>query len=143
MPLTRTPLSLRHVQIVWGVAMAFAIFCIIFGGLTRKTFEGSLNWLHGALFALAVWSAWGGISTRRKLINRASVKSNSDNALSSGKTWTAAQMLGIMSAEAIVLWALVSNIVVASPWWFSDAIYVTGILLLFKFMPTKPAYSTS
>lgn len=68
------------------------------------------------------------------------VSPGSGNALASIKAWTAAQLLGIMSAESIVLWGLVSNIVIASPEWLSNAIYVAGILLLFNFMPTRPAY---
>jgi hypothetical protein len=44
-----------------------------------------------------------------------------------------------MTAEGIVLWALVSNVVVASPQWLSDVFYTVGALLLFKFMPRKPA----
>jgi hypothetical protein len=47
--------------------------------------------------------------------------------------------VGIMIAESIVLWAVVSNVVIASPHWLSDVFYTTGALLLFRFMPTKPA----
>jgi hypothetical protein len=48
MPVTTTPLSFRNIQRVRGVAIAFAIVCIVFGGFTRKAFKGSLSWLHFA-----------------------------------------------------------------------------------------------
>lgn len=46
-----------------------------------------------------------------------------------------------MSAEGVVLWGLVSNMVIASPQWLSDVFYALGFLLLFNFMPRKPAFS--
>jgi hypothetical protein len=141
MPVTTTALSFRHVQIIWGVAIAFAAVCIVFGGFTRKAFEGGLDWRHGALLGLAGWSALSGFLTRRKLLNRASHSAKGDKPAASAKTWTAAQLLGIMLAESIVVWGLVTNIVIASPQWLSDVIYVAGVLLLFKVKPSKAPYS--
>ena len=140
MPLTTTPLSLRMVRIIWGVAVVFAIVCIVFGGFERKTLEGGLNLRHGLLFSLAVWSALSGFSTRRRLTNRACALASGTNPSASAKPWAAAQLVSIMSAESLVMWGLVSNTIIASPQWLSAAIYVAGVLLLFKFKPMKPSY---
>jgi hypothetical protein len=140
MPLATTPPSFRQVQIFWGVAIAFAVVCIGLGGTTRKAFEGGIHWQHWVLVGLVLWSFAGGLSTLRKLIAGASAAAKSGNPLASTKRLTAAQLLGIGTAESIVLWGLVSNVVIASPEWLSDAFYVAGILLLFRFKPTKPAY---
>lgn len=134
--MTAAPLSFRQVQLVWGVAIGFATVCIVFGGFTRKPFHGGLDWRHGALVALAAWSVLSGFSTRRKLLDRATLKARGGDA-TSAKTWAAAQLVSIMFAESVVVWGLVSNIVIASPQWLSDAIYVAGILLLFKVKPSN------
>ena len=138
-----TPLSFRHVQIIWGVAIAFAVVCIVFGGFTRKPFEGRLSWRHGILLGLVAWSVIGGISILRKLLRRARSGAKASNSGASAKAWAAAQLLGIMLAESIVAWGLVTNIVIASPQWLSDPIYAAGILLLFRFKPSKPSYLSS
>jgi hypothetical protein len=83
----------------------------------------------------------GGISVRRKLVVRATAQSNAADPAAPLNAWTAAQLVGIISAEGVVIWGLVSNIVIASPQWLSDAFFALGVLLLFKFMPTKPAFS--
>ena len=95
----------------------------------------------GWLIGLVTWSAWGGISVRRRLVARATAQSNAADPIAPLKAWTASQLIGIMLAEGVVLWGLVSNIVIASPPWLSDAFYTLGLLLLFKFMPRKPAFS--
>jgi hypothetical protein len=136
---TTTPLSFRNIQTVWAVAIAFAIVCIVFGGFTRKAFEGGLNWRHGILLGLVGWSALSGLSIRRKLLHRASSGAKGSNSGAPAKTWVAAQLLGIMLAGSMVAWGLVSNVVIASPLWLSDAIYVAGILLMFRFKPSKPS----
>src|SRR4051812_37080639 len=96
MPMTTMPLSLRQVQWVWGVALAFAIVCIVFGGFRRKPFEGSLDWRHGGLLSVATWSAFSGFLVRRTLLNRASSSAKGSNPSASAKTWAAAQLLSIM-----------------------------------------------
>jgi len=131
-------LSFRQVQAIWVIALAFAVACVVVGGLTRKAFDGGLNWRHWLLFGLVAWSAWGGLSMLRKLMGRAVAQSSEANPNAS-RTWSAGQLVGIMTAEGIVLWALVSNVVIASPQWLSDVFYTVGALLLFKFMPRKPA----
>lgn len=140
MTATTMPLSFRHVQMIWGVAIAFAVVCIVFGGFTRKDFEGGLDWRHWALVGLAGWSALSGFSARRKLLNRASSSAKRNNPNAIAKTWTAAQLTGIMTAESVVIWGLISSVVIASPSLLSDAIFVAGILLLFKFKPSQPSY---
>ena len=134
------PLSFRQVQIVWGIALAFAAVCIVFGGFTRKAFHGGLDWRHGALVVAAAWSVSGAFSMRRRLLNRASLKARGGDA-SAAKTWTAAQFIGIMAANSIVAWGLVADTVIGSPQWLSDAMYIAGVLLLFKFKPAKSSYS--
>jgi hypothetical protein len=131
------PLSFRQLQAVWVGAIAFAIACIVFGGFSRKAFNGGLNLRHWLLIGLVAWSAWGGISVRRRLVARATAQSRADSTAAL-KAWTASQLVGVMLAEGIVLWALVSNLEIASPQWLSDAFYTLGVLLLFKFMPRKP-----
>jgi hypothetical protein len=133
------PLSFRQVQAAWVIALAFAVVCVVVGGSTRKAFDGSLNWRHWLLIGLVAWSAWGGLSVRRKLTARAVAQSSGANSNAASRTWTAGQLVGIMTAESIVLWAVVSNLVIASPQWLSDVFYIAGALLLFKFMPRKPA----
>jgi hypothetical protein len=135
------PLSFRQVQAVWVSAIAFAVLCIVFGGFSRKAFNGDFNLRHWLLIVLVAWSAWGGISVRRRLVARATAQSNAADPTASLNAWTASQLVGIMSAEGVVLWGLVSNIVIASPLWLSDGFYTLGVLLLFKFMPRKPAVS--
>jgi hypothetical protein len=132
------PLSLRQVQAVWGCAIAFAVVCIVFGGFARKPFDGDLNLRHWLLIGLVAWSAWGGIAVQRRLARRAITQSRGTDSAAALRAWTASQLLGIMLAEGIVLWALVSNLVIASPHWLSDVFYTLGVMLLFKFMPRKP-----
>lgn len=139
-PMTK-PLSFRQVQLVWVGAIAFALFCIVFGGFRRKAFDGDFNWRQWSLVVLVAWSTWGGISVRRKLVARATAQSNAADPTAPLNAWTAGQLVGIMSAEGVVLWGLVSNMVIASPQWLSDVFYALGFLLLFNFMPRKPAFS--
>lgn len=133
------PLSFRQVQAAWVIALALAVVCMAVGGFTRKAFDGTLNWRHWLLIGLVAWSAWGGLSVRRKLAARAVVQLNEPTPNAAPRTWTADQLVGIMTADGIVLWALVSNVVIASPQWLSDVFYTLGVLLLFKYMPRKPA----
>jgi hypothetical protein len=132
------PLSFRQVQLVWGVAIGFAAVCVVFGGFTRKAFDGGLDWRHGALVVLGAWSVSGAISTRRRLLNRAPLKAMGGDP-SASKRWTAAQLMSIMAGASIVSWGLVANSVIGSPQWLSDGLYVAGILLLFKFHPSRPS----
>jgi hypothetical protein len=133
------PLSFRQIQAAWAIALAFAVVCVVLGGLTRKAFDGSLNWRHWSLIGLVAWSVWGGFSVRRRLTARAAAQSREANPNAASRTWTAGQLVGIMTAESIVLWAVVSNLVIASPQWLSDVFYTAGALFLFKFMPRKSA----
>ena len=133
------PLSFRRVQAIWVIALAFAFACVVVSGLSRKAFDGGLNWRHWLLIGLVAWSALGGLSVRRKLTGRAVVQSSAATPNAASITWSAGQLVGIMTAEGIVLWALVSNVVIASPHWLSDVFYTVGTLLLFNFMPRKPA----
>jgi hypothetical protein len=137
MAATTPQLSFRQLQAAWGVALAFAVVCIVFGGFTKKTYAGALNWRHGVLAGLVVWLAWTGLSIARKLGKQA--RANANDPSSSAATWTPAQLTGIILAGSIAACGLVSNMVIPSPPWFSDTIYTTGILLLFKFLPRKPA----
>lgn len=131
-----TQLSFRQVRLVWVAAIGFAAACIAFGGFTKKAFHGGLDWRHGALVVLAAWSVSGAFSMRRRLLNRASLKARGGDP-SAAKTWTAAQLMSIMFAQSIVLWGLVANSVIGSPEWLSDGLYVLGMLLLFKFLPSN------
>ena len=88
-------LSFRQVQVVWRIAIAFGGVSIVFGGFARKPFHGSLDWRHGALLGLAVWSLIGGFSTRRKLLSSATSKAKGRDP-SAARTWTAAQLISIM-----------------------------------------------
>jgi hypothetical protein len=135
--MTTRQLSFRQLQAAWGVALAFAAVCIVFGGFTKKPYAGGFGWRHGVLAGVVLWLACTALWIRRKLLKRA--RSNTSNPSSSAPMWTPAQLIGILLAGSITAWGLVSNIVIPSPPWFSDAIYVTGILLLFNFMPRKPA----
>ena|SRR5215467_6587049 len=132
-------LSFRQMQAVWGSAIAFAVVCIAFGGFARKSFNGALNLRHWLLIGLVAWSALGGISVQRRLVRRAITQSSGSDSAAVLRAWTASQLIGIMLAEGIVLWALVSNLVIASPQWLSDVFYTLGVVLLFKFMPRKPS----
>jgi hypothetical protein len=75
---------------------------------------------------------------RRRLVGRGIAKSSGADPTAALGAWTASQLVGIVLAEAIVLWALVSSLVIASPQWLTDVFYTVGVLLLFKFMPRKP-----
>ena len=118
--------------------MALAVICIALGGFFRKAFSGSLNFRHWLLIGLVAWSAWGGISVQRRLVGRGTAQSSGADPTASLRWRTAGQLVGIMSAEGIVLWALVSNLVIASPQWLSDVFYTMGVMLLFRYMPRKP-----
>lgn len=137
MPRITPQLSVRQLQAVWGGYLAFAVVCIVFGGFTKKAYVGGFNWRHGVLAGVVVWLAWTAVSIRGKLLKRA--QSSTGNPGRSAAIWTAAQLIGIIVAGSIAACGLVSNIVIPSPPWFSDAIYTMGILLLFRFLPRKPA----
>jgi ABC-type Co2+ transport system permease subunit len=136
----KKPLSFSQVQAVWVGAIVFALFCIVFGGFRRKAFHGDFDWRHWLLVVLVAWSAWGGISVRRKLVARATAQSKAVDPTAPFNAWMARQLVGIMSAEGVVLWGIVTNIVIASPQWLSDAFFTLGVLLLFKFIPRRPTF---
>jgi len=49
MAMTTRQLSFRQLQAAWGVALAFAAVCIVFGGFTKKPYAGGFGWRHGVL----------------------------------------------------------------------------------------------
>lgn len=137
--MTTTQLSFRQVQVTWGLAIAFAIVCIFFGGFTRKPFAGGLGLLHWVLMGIVVGLSISALSIPRELLKRARSGAERSNTSASAGAWTGAQVIGIGLAAGIFAWGLVSNIIIPSPGWLSDAIYTTGILLLFKSLPRKSA----
>ena len=136
------PLSFKQVQTFWGVALAFAIICVLVGEFVfvQNGIAGRLDWRHWAIAGLAAWSAEGGRYIRRKLMIHASKEVREGNGLEAGRKQSAAQVLGFASAIGVVMWGLVVNRTVGSPRWFDSIFYIAGVVILIAYKPSRSAF---
>jgi hypothetical protein len=141
--MTLTPLSFSQVQVIWALQLAFALVCIAAGEYLRKGFDVAVNWQHGLIVALGLWSAAGGFSYRRKSIVRSAEAARNGDSSRATRHWSVGELYAFSSAVSVVGWGLVANLVVGSPRWLDAGFHVLGIGLLLAYKPTKPAFVTS
>jgi hypothetical protein len=108
------------------------------GEFFGKTFDGHFTWRHWAVAALGAWSAAGGYSFRRKLLARAAAAASGGKEQLANRTWSVAGVGSVGSAHGVVLWGVIGRMVLRSPRWFCYLFYVTGIVLLLIYKPSKP-----
>jgi hypothetical protein len=128
--------SFAQVRMIWAIQLCFALICVLVSEYLRSPFTG-LNWHHWVVAGLAVWSAAGGYSIRRKLVGRAVGTATSGNSYRAAKQWSAGEVYGAASATGVVLWGVVANLVLGSPRWFDALFYVVGFALLLAYRPAK------
>jgi hypothetical protein len=128
--------------------MQFAMIATIplFGWVTQSLRgSGGRHWTfwHWVMTGLALYAALGGFFLRRKLMHRYEEAIAKDpfnpKAL---KQWESGHLVGLVSAEAIVIWGASVRIVLGGDLWQASWFWAVGLLLLLAWtprMPTKPA----
>jgi hypothetical protein len=128
------PLSFRQLQLVWLIALVLVPLYVLITETYAVPHGRVLTSWHWGIAALGLWAAWGGYSVRTKLMARATAESSGAKA---AKKWSAAQLVGLMSGQGVVLWGIVAKLVLGSPRWFSACFYVAGTALLIVWRPEK------
>ena len=90
-----------------------------------------------AIVGLAVVEIAFFATFRSNLLARARAKAESGEAAQAQATWTLAQILGIVSAEAIVLFGFVLHMFGAQPVWISTALLALGVLNMLAYFPQQ------
>jgi hypothetical protein len=135
--LYRKPLSSRQVKVLWAIALALIPVYAWIAETNARQYEGHHTLWLWAVAALGAWSAAAGHSFRRKLLVRAAAEAREAKEEVAARKWSAAQVLGLMSAQSVVLWGVIAKIALGCPRWFGAPFYVTGILLLLLWKPSK------
>ncbi len=131
----RKPLSIRQLRVLWVAVSALDAVFVWFAETHGKTIHRPLTIWHWIVILLAVWSAWGGYSLRRKLAAQGTSGANDQQELVFRRKWSAVQMAAMVAAQSIVLWGIVAKFVLASPNWFAVPFYVAGYLLFILWYP--------
>ena len=134
-------LSNRQLRVLWVGAFVVAGLYIWIAEASKRTFEGHITIWHWAIAALAAYSAFGGHVVRRKLIAQAIGEAISGKELAASKKWSAAQIVALMSAQAVVLGGVLAKLV-SCPRAFAAPFYLGGIVLLICYRPGKQPVPT-
>jgi len=79
----------------------------------------------------------GGFRLRRRFLQRSGEELAKDASnLKALKEWEAAHLIGLASAEAIVIWGV--RMVLGGALWQASLFYATGLLLLLLWTPRMP-----
>jgi F0F1-type ATP synthase membrane subunit c/vacuolar-type H+-ATPase subunit K len=103
--------------------------------------RGSRDWNLGHWFVtgLALWSAFGGFRLRHRLLLRSEQAAAKDASNPKAlKQWEAGNLIGLASAESVVLWGLVVRMVLGGALWQASFFYAVGLLLLLLWTPRMP-----
>jgi F0F1-type ATP synthase membrane subunit c/vacuolar-type H+-ATPase subunit K len=103
------------------IQLALIAATLIFGSVAEfERGRGSSDWnlWHWFVMGLALWSVFGGFRLRHRLLLRyeqAAAKDDSNpKAL---KKWEAGNLIGLASAESVVLWGVVVRMVLGGALW--------------------------
>ena len=107
--------------------------------------RGSNDWTlwHWVMAGLALWAVLGGFRIRRRLICRSeealAKDASNPRAL---RQWQVGFIVGMVFAEAIVLYGVIVRMVIGGALWQASLFYAVGLLLMLLWtprMPTTPA----
>jgi len=131
--------KLRKLRLIQS---AYIVAIPLFGWIAESTSgRGSSAWTlwHWVMTGLALWAALGGFRIRHRLIRRTeealAKDASSPKAL---RQWQAGHIVGMASAEAIVLYGVVVRMVIGGALWQASLFYVTGLFLLLLWTPRMP-----
>jgi hypothetical protein len=143
MLMKRKALSNRQLQALWfGVFLAVGLYIWIAETLTRTSAANMSMW-HWVIAVLGAWSALGGYSVRHKLMALAKAEASGGREDVAARKWSAAQLLGLMVAQSVVLWGVAAKFIVGGPRWFRLPFYLLGVALLILWKPKKAPIPTA
>lgn len=127
-------LRLFHVAFIASVPLY-----VLFAENVRHRGNGNWTSWHWVVAGLTLWTALGGFRLRRRIIGRSKEALAKDASNPKAlKQWEAGQMIGMASAEAIVLWGVVLRVVLAGALWQASLFYAAGLFLLLLWTPRMP-----
>jgi hypothetical protein len=136
------PFSFRTVRRLWSITVALVPVFICVAEFGRKPFDGHFGWSQWSVVVFAIWSESAGFSARNKFMLRAAYEAENGMIASASRTWSAAQLIGFMSAESVVLWGVIANVNMGFPRWISVLFYAVGIVLIAAYRPVPFAATT-
>lgn len=129
------PRSQSKFGLLWAVALGLVPVYIWIAETNGRTFDGHFTWLHWIVAALGASSGAQGYLMRRKLMARATIEHSTGNLLVAARKWSAAQLVSVGTAQAVVLYGVVAKMSLGCPRWFSASFYVVGVVLLLLYRP--------
>lgn len=125
---------------------AYVLTIPLFGWIAETVSgRGSNGWTlwQWVMTCLTLWAVLGGFRIRRRLIGRAEEALAKDASNPKAlRRWALGQFLGMVFAEAIVLYGVVVRMIIGGALWQASLFYVLGLVLMLLWtprMPTTPA----
>ena len=124
------------------IQLAMIAVIPIFGWVAEfRRDSGNNDWTlrHWLAAGLALWSAFGGFRHRHRLLFRSEQAAAKDASNPKAlKQWEAGNLIGLASAESLVLWGLVVRMVLGGALWQASFFYAVGLFLLLLWTPRIP-----
>ncbi|HUX43531.1 MAG TPA: hypothetical protein VMV57_02155 [Terracidiphilus sp.] len=139
----RKRLSLRSLRMIWVVSLVYAAVVVCFAEFMSGASKNQFAWPQWSVAALGIWTAWSGYSLRRKFMMLAARSFSAGATDTGGRRWSVAQLFGIASAESVVLWGLIADMVLKSPRFLGGFLYAAGMIILILYRPTNPPTTAS
>jgi F0F1-type ATP synthase membrane subunit c/vacuolar-type H+-ATPase subunit K len=113
----------------------------MFGWVAESIGRGSSDWTlwHWVMTGLALYAALAGLFFRRRLMDRSQEAFAKDASNPKAlKQWEAGHLIGLASAEAVVVWGVAVRMVLGGALWQASLFYAAGLILLLLWTPRMP-----